>query len=58
MIYITRKETFVPPTGCVGKSGRTKIIRNELKPAVEEYGASLHCVRLSETKNNTIEYYG
>ena len=31
---------------------------NELKPAVEEHGAYLHCVRISETENNTIEYYG
>jgi 6-pyruvoyltetrahydropterin/6-carboxytetrahydropterin synthase len=31
---------------------------NELKPAIEKYGANLHCVRISETENNTIEYYG
>lgn len=33
-------------------------IWNELKPAIEEHGASLHCVSISETENNTIEYYG
>ncbi len=31
---------------------------NELKPAIEKYGAKLHRVRISETENNTIEYYG
>ncbi len=33
-------------------------IWNELKPVIEKYGAFLHCVRISETENNTIEYYG
>ncbi|HBC79249.1 MAG TPA: 6-pyruvoyl tetrahydrobiopterin synthase [Bacteroidales bacterium] len=33
-------------------------IWNELKPAVEKEGAFLHCIRISETENNTIEYYG
>jgi len=33
-------------------------IWNELKPVIEMYGAKLHCVRISETENNTIEYYG
>ena len=31
---------------------------NEIKTAIEEHGAKLHCVRISETENNTIEYYG
>jgi 6-pyruvoyltetrahydropterin/6-carboxytetrahydropterin synthase len=31
---------------------------NELKPAIEKCGAMLHCVRISETENNTIEFYG
>jgi len=33
-------------------------IWNELKPAIENEGASLHCVRIEETENNSIEYYG
>ncbi len=33
-------------------------IWNELKPAIENEGASLHCIKISETENNTIEYYG
>ena len=33
-------------------------IWNELKPAVEKEGAMLHCVKISETENNSIEYYG
>jgi 6-pyruvoyltetrahydropterin/6-carboxytetrahydropterin synthase len=33
-------------------------IWNELKPAIEKEGAILHCVKISETENNTIEYYG
>jgi 6-pyruvoyltetrahydropterin/6-carboxytetrahydropterin synthase len=31
---------------------------NELKPAIEKEGASLHCVKIAETENNSIEYYG
>jgi 6-pyruvoyltetrahydropterin/6-carboxytetrahydropterin synthase len=33
-------------------------IWNELKPAIEKEGAVLHCVKIGETENNTIEYYG
>lgn len=33
-------------------------IWNELKPAVEKEGALLHRVRIEETENNTIDYYG
>ena len=33
-------------------------IWNELKPSVEEAGATLHCVKIEETENNFIEYYG
>jgi 6-pyruvoyltetrahydropterin/6-carboxytetrahydropterin synthase len=31
---------------------------NELSPAVEKEGAILHCVKIEETENNFIEYYG
>jgi len=31
---------------------------NELKPAIEKEGAILHCVRIEETENNSVEYYG
>jgi 6-pyruvoyltetrahydropterin/6-carboxytetrahydropterin synthase len=33
-------------------------IWNQLKPAVEENGATLHCIKVEETENNYIEYYG
>ena len=33
-------------------------IWDELKPAVEKEGVSLHCIKIGETENNTIEYYG
>jgi len=33
-------------------------IWSELKPYIEKHGAILHCVRISETENNSIEYYG
>lgn len=33
-------------------------IWNELQPAIEMAGASLHCVKIEETENNSIEYYG
>ena len=33
-------------------------IWNELKEPIEKEGAKLHCVKIEETENNTIEYYG
>lgn len=33
-------------------------IWNELQPLIEEKGAQLHCVKIEETENNSIEYYG
>lgn len=33
-------------------------IWEELKPFIEKEGAMLHCVRICETENNSIEYYG
>jgi 6-pyruvoyltetrahydropterin/6-carboxytetrahydropterin synthase len=45
-----------------GKIATTEILAvaiwNELKPAVEKKGASLYCVKIEETENNSIEYYG
>jgi 6-pyruvoyltetrahydropterin/6-carboxytetrahydropterin synthase len=31
---------------------------NELKDPINNEGAILHCVKIEETENNTIEYYG
>ena len=33
-------------------------IWNELKSPVEKEGAELYCVKIEETENNSIEYYG
>jgi len=33
-------------------------IWNELKSEIEKEGAILHCVKIEETENNSIEYYG
>jgi len=33
-------------------------IWNQLKASVEKEGAVLHCVKIEETENNSIEYYG
>jgi 6-pyruvoyltetrahydropterin/6-carboxytetrahydropterin synthase len=33
-------------------------IWKELEPGVGKMGAALHCVRLEETENNIVEYYG
>ena len=33
-------------------------IWNELLPFVVKAGANLHCVKIEETENNSIEYYG
>jgi 6-pyruvoyltetrahydropterin/6-carboxytetrahydropterin synthase len=30
----------------------------ELKPFIEKEGVQLHCVKIEETENNSIEYYG
>lgn len=31
---------------------------NELRNPIEETGAQLHCIKIEETENNSIEYYG
>lgn len=33
-------------------------IWNELKPWIEKEGAYLHCIKIAETENNFVEYYG
>lgn len=33
-------------------------IWNELEKPLREAGCELHCIRIDETENNTIEYYG
>ena len=33
-------------------------IWDELKPSVEKEGALLHSIKIKETENNSIEYYG
>jgi len=33
-------------------------IWDELKPAIEKKGAFLHCIKIAETENNFVEYYG
>lgn len=33
-------------------------IWNALDPFIEKEGASLHCIKIEETENNSIEYYG
>jgi 6-pyruvoyltetrahydropterin/6-carboxytetrahydropterin synthase len=33
-------------------------IWNEISTAVKEKGAELHCIKIEETENNSVEYYG
>jgi 6-pyruvoyltetrahydropterin/6-carboxytetrahydropterin synthase len=33
-------------------------IWNELEEEIEKIGVKLHCVKLEETENNSVEYYG
>jgi 6-pyruvoyltetrahydropterin/6-carboxytetrahydropterin synthase len=33
-------------------------IWNELSEPVKEKGAELHCIKIEETENNSVEYYG
>jgi 6-pyruvoyltetrahydropterin/6-carboxytetrahydropterin synthase len=45
-----------------GKFTSTEVLAEEiwkiLQPLVEEHIAKLHCIRLEETINNAVEYYG
>lgn len=46
-------------TGKIATSENLAIaIWNELKDPVEREGAQLYCVKIEETENNSIEYYG
>ena len=46
----------------VGKFASTENLAIEfwkiLEPLVLNYGAKLHCIRLEETENNSVEYFG
>jgi len=33
-------------------------IWNEIEPSIRDLGVELHCVKLQETENNTVEYFG
>jgi 6-pyruvoyltetrahydropterin/6-carboxytetrahydropterin synthase len=33
-------------------------IWDEMKPSIEKEGVSLHSIRIEETENNSVEYYG
>ena len=33
-------------------------IWDEIAPALSDYNAELHCVKVVETENNSVEYYG
>jgi len=33
-------------------------IWDELKPEIEKQGISLYCVKIEETENNIVEYFG
>lgn len=45
-----------------GKMASTEVLAVEifrqLKPHIEAHGVQLHCVRLVETENNSVEYFG
>lgn len=45
-----------------GKFTSTEVIAvsiwEELEKEIEELGAALHCVKISETENNSVEYFG
>ncbi|GAA4513582.1 MULTISPECIES: 6-pyruvoyl trahydropterin synthase family protein [Sphingobacterium] len=45
-----------------GKMASTEVMAKEifhqLKPHFERYNVTLHCVRLQETENNSVEYFG
>jgi 6-pyruvoyltetrahydropterin/6-carboxytetrahydropterin synthase len=34
------------------------VIWDILAPKIKEMGASLHCIKLYETENNFVEYFG
>ncbi len=33
-------------------------IWDQMKPTIEKEGVSLHCIRIEETENNSVDYYG
>jgi 6-pyruvoyltetrahydropterin/6-carboxytetrahydropterin synthase len=45
-----------------GKMASTEVlavaIYDELRPHVEKLGAIIHCIKLAETENNYVEYFG
>ena len=45
-----------------GKMASTEVIAfeifNQLKPHISKYGAQLHSIKLYETENNFVEYFG
>lgn len=45
-----------------GKFTSTEVIAvaiwKELENSIEQMGADLHCIKISETENNSVEYYG
>lgn len=45
-----------------GKFTSTEVIAvaiwKELENSIEQMGAYLHCIKISETENNSVEYYG
>lgn len=45
-----------------GKTASTEVLAveifNQLKPHIETHGAALHSIKLVETENNSVEYFG
>jgi 6-pyruvoyltetrahydropterin/6-carboxytetrahydropterin synthase len=33
-------------------------IWNELAPGIRDFGGELHCIRIEQSENNIVEYYG
>jgi len=55
-VWVTVKGEVNPQTGFVMNLVDLKGLM--LQGPVAEFGAQLHCVRVVETENNAVEYYG
>ena len=62
IIHLDHKNLNLDTPFMKGKMTTTEILAIEIWKALEDkiniIGAKLHCVKVQETENNTIEYYG
>jgi 6-pyruvoyltetrahydropterin/6-carboxytetrahydropterin synthase len=62
IVHLDHKNLNLDTHFLKGKMTTTEVLAMEIWEALEakikEIGADLHCVKVQETENNTVEYYG